>query len=174
LLSSLSSHLLATDILPLVMNVGGEVSLDPHPTDSTLPVSPIFICAEDLNGKKSLHDLIPQDLASVDATMDDVQDLDALLAEVDTAAHTNHKHTDNSSNSGTTTINVVATFELPPDVKADHHYHADNDGVNPTDSNIITMEGKQVRKHPTTTTTMEGPLGLPKHDKSRRRLDSWE
>ena len=72
LLSSLSSQYLLsqTDILPLVMN-DGEVSLDPQPTQSTLPISPIFIASgagtsasDQENGSK--QDLMPPDLASVD------------------------------------------------------------------------------------------------------------
>ena len=78
LLKTLSSHLLSpTDILPLVMNDTG-VSLDPQPSQSTLPISPIFI-----SHKRGLQDIMPADLASVMATMEnEVHDLDALLAEV--------------------------------------------------------------------------------------------
>ena len=49
----------------------GEVSLDPQPTQSTLPISPIFIASgagtsasDQENGSK--QDLMPPDLASVD------------------------------------------------------------------------------------------------------------
>ena len=73
LLSSLSSQYLLsqTDILPLVMN-DGEVSLDPQPTQSTLPISPIFIASSSARGSASdqengsKQDLMPPDLASVD------------------------------------------------------------------------------------------------------------
>lgn len=109
LMTALTSHLLTTDILPLVVN-GDEVSLASHPTDSTLPVSPIFICnnssSEDkedddddeeattnsttttTSSTSTTNDLIPPDLATCEATMDmQVSDLDAnslanLLAEV--------------------------------------------------------------------------------------------
>ena len=84
----MSSHLLSqTDILPLVMNDACEVSLDPHPTQSMLPISPIFIEADESSiesqhrqTKKSLQDLMPADLAAVEATVNEVQDLDAFLA----------------------------------------------------------------------------------------------
>ena len=72
----------------------GEVSLDPHPTQSTLPVSPIFICSSETEvannpqqrsqSKKNNHQdhLMPADLALVEATVNEVQDLEALLAAV--------------------------------------------------------------------------------------------
>ena len=86
LLSSLSSQYLLsqTDILPLVMN-DGEVSLDSQPTQSTLPISPIFIAeanaAASTDSQAGKHDLMPPDLASVD--------LEALLmpAEVTEKPH---------------------------------------------------------------------------------------
>ena len=89
LLSTLScSHLLsATDILPLVMH-GGEVSLDPTPSDSTLPISPIFICT---NGTEDTRN---QQLID----MED-QDLEDILAEV--------------SREKATATSINATFELP-------------------------------------------------------------
>ncbi len=90
LMNALSSHLLTTDILPLVLN-GEEVSLAHHPTDSTLPVSPIFICSneeedskDDTNETKQVK-LLPPDLASCEATVDVVQDLDALLNTVESS-----------------------------------------------------------------------------------------
>ena len=71
----LSSLILSqTDILPLVMN-DGEVSLDPEPTQSTLPISPIFIAQENA----SKQDLMPPDLASVD--------LDTLLMPPEVTEH---------------------------------------------------------------------------------------
>ena len=66
--------LLSCDILPLVMN-DGEVSLDPEPTQSTLPISPIFIAQENA----SKQDLMPPDLASVD--------LDTLLMPPEATEH---------------------------------------------------------------------------------------
>ena len=74
----------------------GEVSLDPHPTQSTLPVSPIFICSSETpevannpqqrnqskKNNQQEHHLMPADLALVEATVNEVQDLEALLAAV--------------------------------------------------------------------------------------------
>ena len=53
----------------------GEVSLDPQPTQSTLPISPIFIA--DSAVAQPPKDLMPPDLASVD--------LDTLLMPPDVA-----------------------------------------------------------------------------------------
>ena len=62
LLNTLSPQLLSCDILPLVMN-DGEVSLDPHPSESSLPVSPIF-----LNDLTKKAELLPADLeTAIDA-----------------------------------------------------------------------------------------------------------
>ena len=62
LLNTLSPQLLSCDILPLVMN-DGEVSLDPHPSESSLPVSPIF-----LNDLTKKTELLPADLeTAIDA-----------------------------------------------------------------------------------------------------------
>ena len=84
--------LLSCDILPLVMN-DGEVSLDPHPTDSSLPISPIFLNEVQVikNHNASSKNIIagedlPLDLVSVEATVDTstVQDIDAFLGVYDT------------------------------------------------------------------------------------------
>ena len=62
LLNTLSPQLLSCDILPLVMN-DGEVSLDPHPSESSLPVSPIF-----LNDLTKKAEILPTDLeTAIDA-----------------------------------------------------------------------------------------------------------
>ena len=84
--------LLSCDILPLVMN-DGEVSLDTHPTDSSLPISPIFLNEVQVikNHNTSSKNIIagenlPLDLVSVEATVDTstVQDIDAFLGVYDT------------------------------------------------------------------------------------------
>ena len=78
--------LLSCDILPLVMN-DGEVSLDPHPSDSSLPISPIFlnevqVVKNHITNKNSAGENLPLDLASVEASVDTtVQDIDAFLGK---------------------------------------------------------------------------------------------
>ena len=129
--------LLSCDILPLVMN-DGEVSLDPHPTDSSLPISPIFLNEVQVikNHNASSKNIIagedlPLDLVSVEAAVDTstVQDIDAFLGMYDTTycinpkyithfsieiftnlflAEVNDKHHQN--------MDVVATFALPDEI----------------------------------------------------------
>ena len=65
---------------------GGEVSLDPHPSDSSLPISPIFLnevqVVKNHTNKNSAGENLPLDLASVEASVDTtVQDIDAFLGK---------------------------------------------------------------------------------------------
>ena len=67
----------------------GEVSLDPHPTDSSLPISPIFlnevqVIKNHTSSKNNGGENLPLDWASVEATVDTtVQDIDAFLGIYD-------------------------------------------------------------------------------------------
>ena len=67
------------DILPLVMN-DGEISLDPHPTLSSLPVSPIFICEPEVSADKDRY--LPEIVPAFQKDNKDKQDLDPFLNEV--------------------------------------------------------------------------------------------